>query len=336
LTSTETMPNKDPGKRATSLVRELARPDSDVYELFAQLDALPKDTVLAALASTTGPSRPPEELDDDLRRVHGFPEPPLRLTCTRVVKATAEMRLGETTVEQIERACTTWDGLVLPFATRLAAGSEFAGKVEHHTFDDLEGMPQYDIVLLHGDSGAIFRAGETDVFGTIAYGKVEVLDRRERRGLQAALDGETAEVAPVAPPAPVEAAEEEAAAEDIAAEAPAPRTKAVTRKKVAAPKEKAVVAKTKAAPKKKAAAAPKKKAAAAPEKKAAAAPKKKAAAAPKKKTAAKKATKKKAAAAPKKKAATAPKKKAATAPKKKAAAAPKKKTAAKKATKKKA
>jgi hypothetical protein len=238
--STHRKPVGDQGKLAVALVRQLERPDCDVYELFAQLDALPPDTVRAALAGTTGPSRPPEELDDDVRRVHRFAPPPLRLTCTRVVLPAAGARLGLTTAEQIERACTTWDGLALPIAARLAEGGahSLAGAIEHRTLDDLDGMPQFDVVVLHGDSGAIFRAGTTDVLGTIAYGKVEARDRRERTALQEALDAEPE------PPEPT----------------PTPTKKRRAAPKVVAPKTKSV------APKKTKSVAPKKTKSVAPKK----------------------------------------------------------------------
>lgn len=243
MTSTERKPANDPGKRALALVRKLVSPDSDVYELFAQLDALPPDAVLAALASTTGPSRPPEELDDDVRRVHGFPAPALQLTCTRVVTPAAGARLGQTTAEQIERACTTWDGLALPLAARLAedGAHSLSGKIEHRTLDDLDGMPQFDVVLLDGDSGAIFRAGTTDVFGTISYGKVEVRNRRERTALQQALSPAAAPAEPAPRPRTKPAAATTAEKKAPAAKKKAPA--AMAKKAPAAPAKKAPAAK---------------------------------------------------------------------------------------------
>ncbi len=269
MISTEPKPTRDAPARARTLVRELARPDIDVFELFAQLDALPPDVVRAALAPVTGPSRPPEELDEDVRRAHGFPAPALHLACTHVVKPTVGARLAATTAEQIEKACATWDGLSLPLAARLAEGGgerSFAGNIEHRTLDDVDGMPQFDVVLLHGDSGAVFRAGTTDVLATIAYGKVEVRDPRERRALQAALDGDTDTPAErAAPPAPAEAKAAEKAAETKAAAKKAPAKASVktasAAKKAAAPTKKVPAKKaaaTKKPPAKKTAATPKK------------------------------------------------------------------------------
>jgi hypothetical protein len=255
----------DESTRATALVDQLNQPPPEThpFEIFDALDKLPEGLVRAALVEKLGPARAPEELEDAVRLAHGFDAPPLALLCTQVVKPRRATRMTPTMVRQLERATSTWDGLELPLAKRLADDAFQA--LEHRTIEDEDFTPQFDVVLFQEDSGAIFRAGAAAVIGTVAYGKVEMTDRREREGLQRALDagvpddeeGEDAsEDEPTTepnPPVEVEVEVESAkTVEELDEPAPA-RKKTAAKKKAgtAAPKKKAAAT---AAPKKKAAA----------------------------------------------------------------------------------
>jgi hypothetical protein len=222
---------------ATALIERLetlAKSD-DVFEAFEALDALPADVVGAALSERLGPVRAPEELDDATRLAHGFAAPPLVLCCTRVVKPARAAQLSGSEQEQTRSAGILWDGRDLPAEARLAkdAGDvSFAGTLEHRTIDDEDGVPLFDVVMHHGDSGAIFRAGSPDAVGVVADGVVEMSDARERRALQSALAQPTEEVAEAAaveePPA-----KKKAAARKKTTTTPKKKTATLAKKKTA-------------------------------------------------------------------------------------------------------
>ena len=80
-----------------------------------------------------------------------------------------------------------WDGPNVPAAARLAKDggeSSFAGSFEVKTFADLDGTPMFDVLRYGEGSGAIFAAGTPDAVGAVAYGVVEMTDRRSRVGSQ--------------------------------------------------------------------------------------------------------------------------------------------------------
>ena len=177
----------------------------DVFEAFEALDALPHDVVAAVLAAQLGSVRAPEELDSSTRLAHDFAPPALRFVCTRVVRPSRLEQLSPAEQQQVESTGKSWDGASLPAAARMAddGTDSVLPSLEHWTIDDEDGVPQLEIVRHHGDSGAIFRAGTTDVIGIIAHGTVELADRRERKALQAALDAPVDEEVVVSRPMPV-------------------------------------------------------------------------------------------------------------------------------------
>lgn len=354
VTTSDGAPSTEEAQRAAAIVAALGKNagSEDVFAAFEELDALPAEVVASVLTPWTGPAPDPQQLDAATRRAHGFPPLPLEVHTIRILKPKRADELGRVGQEQVRVAGTTWDGLDLDASARLATdGSEssFAGTLEHRVVSDEDGQPLFDVLLYAGDSGAIFRAGTTEVVGAIAYGTVELKDRRARVALQESLATTEPEVVtpkakpvpevvaapkpvaakPVAakPVAPVEALDEEEEEAPISSEAPTKRvlaTKPAAKTKVAAKKTTAAASKKTA----KAEAAPAKKTAA--KKKTAAAKK----AAPAKKTAAKKTAVPKKVAAKKTTAKTAAKKTAATKPAAKKTAAPKK-VASKKTTAKK-
>lgn len=277
--------------RARAIVDSLDRLSSEeVFAAFEELDQLPSDVVRAALEGSTGPAPDPEQLDDATRRAHGFPARPLRLRTVAVTKDADIFDLGPVAEAQLRLAGKAYDGRDLEPEQRLDGEMEdsFAGTLEHHVLVDAEqpgAVPVFDVLLYAGDAGTVFRAGTTDIVGAIAYGVVEMKDRRARIAVQEALER------PFEPEAPLSALEEperqRAAAEETERAAEAEQAGELleradeepTPAETAPAKKVAAAAKTKGAPKKKAAAAAKK-----------------AAAAPAKKTTAKKTTAKKASA----------------------------------------
>ena len=268
-------------ERARAIVDSLDKLTSEeVFAAFEELDQLPSDVVRAALESATGPAPDPERLDDATRRAHGFPARALRLRTVAVTKDADIFDLGDVVEQQLRLAGKAWDGRDLEPEERLDGEIEdsFAGTLEHHVLVDAErpgAGPLFDVLRYAGDAGTIFRAGTTEIVGAIAYGVVEMNDRRSRLAIQEVLDRPFEAETPVAAVAEEEPGLEPAPLAEVEEVEEAPS--------VSIP------------PKKKAAASAKKKAAAAPKKKAAAASKK-AAAAPKKASAKKTATKKTAAA----------------------------------------
>lgn len=303
----KTPSNSDPREealRAAKIVETLGEgpKSAEVFEAFEELDALSPDVVKDALASWTGPAPDPERLDAPTRKAHGFPPPRLVLRLVRLERPTSVAKMPPLEQEQLRRAGLAWDGLDLPASERLApSGGEgsFAGSFERRTIVGTEEPASFDVLLYRDGSGTIFRGDSTEVVGAIAYGIVEMADRRPREGLQEAMNQTEAKPLPVAvkvelPEAPVVTIVEETT-EPTPAKAP---KKAASAKKAAAAKK---VAAKKVAAEKVAAEKPAKKPAkkAATKKAAAEKPAKKAAA---KKTTAKPVVTKKAAAATAKKA----------------------------------
>jgi hypothetical protein len=252
--------------RARSLVSSLGDLSSeDVFAAFAELDALPPDVVREALAVSTGPAPNLDRLDDATRRAHGLPPRPQRLSTVSVVKDADVFDLGAVAEEQLRIAGRSWDGRDLAAEARLdeEVDGSFAGTFERRVLVDAEspsGAPLFDVLLYAGDSGAIFRAGTTELVGAVSGAIVEMSDRRARAAIQEALAGTqealAGSVEPVSSPEPaVEAAPKKKTAAKKSASAPKKKAsaKAAAVKKPAAEKKR--VAKTKS--KKKAAAASK-------------------------------------------------------------------------------
>ena len=261
--------------RARAIVESLDKLSSeDVFKAFEELDELPSDVVRAALEGSTGPAPDPERLDDAMRRAHGFPARPLRLRTLAVTKDADIFDLGPIVEQQLRLAGKAWDGRDLEPEERLDGEVEdsFAGTLEHHVLVDAEhpAAPLFDVLRYAGDAGTIFRAGTTEIVGAIAYGVVEMKDRRARVAIQEALAHPFEP--PVSPIEEPEPARVEETAEAEAAEEAAPRpavaaSKKAPKKKAAEPKKKAVEPKKAAEPKKTAAAKKAASAAKAPAKK---------------------------------------------------------------------
>jgi hypothetical protein len=179
--------------RARAIVDALSKGQSSTAEVFAafeELDALDPAAVRDALRPWTGPAPDPAQLDDAVRRAHGLPPPPLALRRAALVRDADVLDLGPVAEEQLRIAGKTWDGVDLPPEDRLDGEREdsFAGTLEHHALVEAETeQPMFDVLLYAGDAGVVFRAGTTELVGTIAYGRVEMRDRRVRVAIEEAL-----------------------------------------------------------------------------------------------------------------------------------------------------
>ncbi len=243
----------DEAERAQSIVSSLDHLSSEeVFAAFAELDALPPDVVRAALAAATGPAPDPERLDDATRRAHGFPPRSLELSTLSIVRDADLFDVGEVAEQQVRIAGIAWDGRDLDAFERLDEEVEgsFAGTLERRVLGDVAGRPLYDVLRYAGEGGTIFRAGTTELVGSISGPIVEMSDRRARAAIQSAL-GEPADLPPPTEPEPPT---------EPAPISVAPRTEdegtppPVKPKKRAAAKRPAAEAKTVKAPKKTAAA----------------------------------------------------------------------------------
>src|SRR5690606_31951985 len=113
--------------------------------------------------------------------------PPLRLRTAAVVKDADVLDLGPVAEEQLRLSGKSYDGVDLEPEERLDGEREdsFAGTLEHRSFlDEDTGERCFDVLLFAGDSGVVFRAGTTEQVGAVAYGIVEMSDRRARAALQ--------------------------------------------------------------------------------------------------------------------------------------------------------
>ncbi len=186
------MISKPEAVRVASILEGLDKnpPGAEVFEAFDELDALPADVVRAVLTSVTGPQPAPEQLDEATREAHGFPPPPLVLVCTRASKPSRAEELNRIEQQQLRHAGMMWDGQDLPASQRLAPNggeASFAGALELKTFSG-DGVALFDALLYGQGSGAIFKTGTSDCVGAVAYGVVEMKDKRARVGLQAVLE----------------------------------------------------------------------------------------------------------------------------------------------------
>ena len=224
-------------RRASELVASLRAGDiTDVFETFAQLDALPVEEVSDAFTAWRGPLPDPDQLDPATRRALHLPLRPLRLRVLSVANDADILDLGEVAEAQLRFAGKSWDGRDLPAEERLDGEIEgsFAGTVERRVLGDADApgdVALFDVLLFAEDSGVVFAAGTTSVVALIAYGTVEMRDRRTRVALEAAL----------ATPGPVTAIEEpteqsEGPADGDKAQAGSPSTKPRARPKTAAKK----------------------------------------------------------------------------------------------------
>lgn len=226
---------------ARAIVDALSKGQSSAAEVFAafeELDALDPAAVRAALHPWTGPAPDPSRLDDAVRRAHGLPPPPLTLRRAALVRDADVLDLGPVAEEQLRIAGKTWDGVDLPPEDRLDGEREdsFAGTLEHHALAEAEtGQPMFDVLLYAGDAGVVFRASTTELVGTIAYGRVEMRDRRVRVAIEEAL-ARPVEEAPRAAPEPGgdDARPDERSAPVVEAKKPDAKKKAASRSKRAA------------------------------------------------------------------------------------------------------
>ena len=192
--------------RARAIIDSLDKLTSEeVFAAFEELDQLPSDVVRAALEGATGPAPDPELLDDAIRRAHGFPARALRLRKVAVTKDADIFDLGPVAEQQLRLAGKAWDGRDLEPEQRLDGEIEdsFAGTLELHVLADArspDAPPLFDVLLYAGDAGTIFRAGTTEIVGAIAYGIVEMKDRRSRVAIQQALAQPVEPASPAAAP----------------------------------------------------------------------------------------------------------------------------------------
>lgn len=181
-------------ERAQAIVDSLREGDpssEEMYEAFWDLDALPVEYVREALASWVGPLPDPSRLDHATRLRHGMPLPPLRLHTRSVERDADILDAGPVAEEQLRLAGKSWDGADLSAEERLDGEVEgsFAGSIERRVLVDRDAgdAPLYDVLLLGDESGVVFNAGTLKVAALIAGRRVELLDRRHRVAIEAAL-----------------------------------------------------------------------------------------------------------------------------------------------------
>jgi hypothetical protein len=107
-----------------------------------------------------------------------------------VLRPTSVDALSATQREQLVEAGRSHDGEQLSAAQRLAADDEdhsFAGTLEIRVLVDATGRPAYDAWLYRGDSGAVFRAGTTEIVAEIIQANVECDDEALRDALRKVL-----------------------------------------------------------------------------------------------------------------------------------------------------
>ncbi|MDB4996454.1 MAG: Histone H1-like protein [Myxococcaceae bacterium] len=189
--------------RAEAIVSSLrvGEPSSaEVFEAFAEFDALPRDVVRNALSSWMGPLTDVERMDNATRVAHGLPLHPLRLRTLEITKDADVLDGGPIAEEQLRLAGKTWDGVDLAPEDRLDGELEgsFAGTLERHVFADADApgnTPLFDVLLFAEHAGVVFDAGTTKQIALIAYGKVETRDRRTALGIEQAIAAPPAHVA---------------------------------------------------------------------------------------------------------------------------------------------
>lgn len=171
-----------------------AGPDAaEMYDAFYELDALPAEVVRAELGTWIQPLPDVDALDPAARSALGLPPRALRLRVVSRAKDADIFDLGEVAEEQVRLAGVSWDGVDRPAEERLDGELEgnFAGTLERIVLideDAAEPAPMFDVVLFAEDSGILFAAGTTQSVGLIAYGKVELRDKRARVAIEAAVN----------------------------------------------------------------------------------------------------------------------------------------------------
>jgi hypothetical protein len=163
-----------------------------VFEAFWKLDGLPIDEVRDALAPWVGPDPDRHRLDAATCLARGIPARPLRLRTLSATKDADVLDLGPVAEEQLRLAGMSWDGADRPAEERLDGelGGSFAGTLEHRVLGDSDAPdepPLFDVLLFAEDAGVVFAAGTTRIVALIAYGKVEMRDRRARLALEQAI-----------------------------------------------------------------------------------------------------------------------------------------------------
>ena len=119
--------------------------------------------------------------------------------------------LGAVAEEQLRLAGNSWDGADLAPEERLDGELEgsFAGTLERRVLADADApgdTPLFDVLLFAEDSGVVFAAGSANVVALIAYGKVEMRDRRTRAAIEEAIAAPSVASSETEPPLGVVAA----------------------------------------------------------------------------------------------------------------------------------
>lgn len=230
--------------KACVAVLRTADPDSvEMYEAFRELDSLPVDVVRAELAEWMGPLPDLDQLDAPTRVRFGLPLRPLRLVVASTTRDADIFDLGALAEDQVRLACKSWDGADLPAEERLDGELEgsFAGTLQRLVLADAEsarGAPLFDVVLFAEDAGAVFASGTTTQLALIAYGKVEMRDRRTRAAIEGALGAVPASDAPppVAATEPPKKTSNKTASKTAAPRSPRPKPVAKAKKTAAGPR----------------------------------------------------------------------------------------------------
>jgi hypothetical protein len=190
-------------RRAREIVASLrAEEPADAFDAFWELDALPADEVREALVPWVGPMPDLDRLDPARRLALGVPLRPLRLRTLSVARDADILDLGPIAEEQLQLAGKSWDGTDLPAEDRLDGEVEdsLAGTLERRVLVDAEAPgnpPLFDVLLFAEGAGVVFAAGTSKVVALIAYGKVELRDRRTRVAIEEAIASYSA--APASP-----------------------------------------------------------------------------------------------------------------------------------------
>jgi hypothetical protein len=244
--------------RAEAIVASLrvGEPTSaEVFEAFAEFDALPLDVVRRALASWMGPLTDVDRMDNATRVAHGLPLHPLRLVTLEIAKDADILDHGPVAEEQLRLAGKTWDGADLAPEDRLdgEVDGSFAGTLERHVLADADapGIPLFDVLLFAEHAGLVFDAGTSKQVAFIAYGMVEMRDRRTAVAIQQAIaapaEAPTAARA-IVPEAPIAEVPREVRAVEAPKRKPRPAQKMMAAATRPAPKRAAAAKKS--APKK--------------------------------------------------------------------------------------
>lgn len=160
----------------------------------ASVDYRPKREILAELAEL---AKQREVMRPALEVYLGEQPPRIELALIRAIEPTDAGELTPMQREQLEHAGKLYDGRALSAAERLSyEGSDqhpggqdqsFRGFLKIREIADAEGKPAYDAFEYMVDSGAIFRAGTTDVVAEVIQFGLECEDPALKEALQVVL-----------------------------------------------------------------------------------------------------------------------------------------------------